>query len=66
MWNWIRNGKSGKKTGKVVDKPELGRELCYISKSRFPHLWKHMVGANGIWCPESSFPVRHPVFFKPV
>jgi hypothetical protein len=36
---------------------------CHWSHcSHSSHLWKHMVGANRIWCPESSFPVRHPVF----
>jgi hypothetical protein len=36
--------------------------VLLISKSRSSHLWKHMVSANGVLCPENSFPVRHPVF----
>jgi hypothetical protein len=55
-------GETGKGTGKS-ELTGFGTGLVLlISKSRSSHLWKHMVSANGILCPENSFPVRHPVF----
>jgi hypothetical protein len=50
-------GETGKGTGKS-ELTGFGTGLVLLmSKSRSSHLWKHMVSANGILCPENSFPV---------
>jgi hypothetical protein len=55
-------GKTGKGTGKSELTGFGTGFVLLIPKSRSSHLWKHMVSANGILCPENNFPVRHPVF----
>jgi hypothetical protein len=47
---------SGKKTGKVVDKPKLGRELCYLDQN--PVLLTY----GSTWLERTGYSVHNPVF----
>jgi hypothetical protein len=47
---------SGKKTGKVVDKPELGRESCYLYQN--PVLLTY----GSTWSERTGYGVQNPVF----
>jgi hypothetical protein len=49
---------SGKKTGKVVDKPELGRESCYLYQSPVSPLMEHTC----TWSERTGYGVQNPVF----
>jgi hypothetical protein len=47
---------SGKKAGKVVDKPELGRESCYLYQN--PVLLTY----GSTWPERTGYGVHNPVF----
>jgi hypothetical protein len=47
---------SGKKTGKVVEKPELGRESCYLYQN--PVLSTY----GSTWSERTGYGVQNPVF----
>jgi hypothetical protein len=58
---------SGKKTGKVVDKPELGRESCYLkTKSRFLTYGSTWSQRTGCGVQNPVFPSDSQLFLRPV